>query len=282
MKEIFPRYYQKFKCIAGECRHSCCIGWEIDIDEDTYELYQSLNSPMGEKIRTHIEGEPPHFVLGEGKRCPFLDEDGLCEIIREHGDGALCDICYLHPRFSNEYDTFTETGLGLCCEEAARIILSEEAPFSVRRPLWMSRKERRFFKAQKAVLKVLQDRRRSFQKRLDILAEAYRISLPTDKALVAEFLSLERLDEAWTEALACQGDLQKEVLLEQFGVYLIFRHWAEAWADEDYAKVVRMVIKSCRLLATIATDEDFLALARMYSSEVEYSTENLEKLMECY
>jgi radical SAM superfamily enzyme YgiQ (UPF0313 family) len=79
---------------------------------------------MGEKIRANIEGEPPHFVLGEGKRCPFLDEDGLCEIIREHGDGALCDICYLHPRFSNEYDTFTETGLGFCCEEAAKIILS--------------------------------------------------------------------------------------------------------------------------------------------------------------
>mgnify|MGYP006874698003 CR=1 FL=1 len=34
---VYPDYYKEFKCIAGECRHSCCIGWEIDIDEETYK-----------------------------------------------------------------------------------------------------------------------------------------------------------------------------------------------------------------------------------------------------
>ena len=42
MTEIFPNYYDKFKCIADKCRHSCCIGWEIDIDDDTMELYNSI------------------------------------------------------------------------------------------------------------------------------------------------------------------------------------------------------------------------------------------------
>ena len=39
MKEVFPNYYKKFKCIADKCKHNCCIGWEIDIDNDTLEFY---------------------------------------------------------------------------------------------------------------------------------------------------------------------------------------------------------------------------------------------------
>ena len=30
----FPTFYRDFKCIANRCTDSCCIGWEIDIDED--------------------------------------------------------------------------------------------------------------------------------------------------------------------------------------------------------------------------------------------------------
>ena len=43
MKEVFPNYYKKFKCIKDKCKHNCCIGWEIDIDEDTMDLYNSLD-----------------------------------------------------------------------------------------------------------------------------------------------------------------------------------------------------------------------------------------------
>ena len=131
MKEVFPNYYKKFKCIADKCHHSCCIGWEIDIDEDTMDLYNSLQGELADRIRQNISGEVPHFVLCDGERCPFLNENGLCDIISELGDGALCDICYLHPRFSNFYEDFTETGLGLCCEEASRIVLTENERFFI-------------------------------------------------------------------------------------------------------------------------------------------------------
>ena len=30
-----PFYYKEFHCIADACKDSCCIGWEIDIDEET-------------------------------------------------------------------------------------------------------------------------------------------------------------------------------------------------------------------------------------------------------
>ena len=43
MKLYAPKYYKNFKCIADRCPHSCCIGWEIDIDRTTLTKYESLS-----------------------------------------------------------------------------------------------------------------------------------------------------------------------------------------------------------------------------------------------
>ena len=165
--EIFPSYYHKFKCIADKCKNNCCIGWEIDIDCDTLDLYNSIDGEMGDKIRKNIVGDEPHFALKENGRCPFLNESGLCDIIIELGDGALSDICYLHPRFSNFYPSFTETGLGLSCEEAARIILSEEEKTTVKIPdnISLTAEEKIFLKKRQEILAVLQKREKSLSER---------------------------------------------------------------------------------------------------------------------
>ena len=34
MKRYAPAYYPRFACLADRCRHSCCIGWEIEVDEE--------------------------------------------------------------------------------------------------------------------------------------------------------------------------------------------------------------------------------------------------------
>lgn len=41
-----PSYYKTFQCIADKCEHSCCIGWEIDIDEDSYEYYMGIGGAL--------------------------------------------------------------------------------------------------------------------------------------------------------------------------------------------------------------------------------------------
>ena len=43
MKLYAPTYYKNFKCIADACEHSCCIGWEIDIDPEALEKYENCN-----------------------------------------------------------------------------------------------------------------------------------------------------------------------------------------------------------------------------------------------
>ena len=64
MKLLAPSYYKKFKCIADKCTHSCCIGWEIDIDTDTYEKYSRMSGEFGKEILKSIEiSDTPHFKL---------------------------------------------------------------------------------------------------------------------------------------------------------------------------------------------------------------------------
>ena len=54
MKIFAPDYYNKFKCIANRCKHSCCIGWEIDIDDETFEYYEDIDSDFGNRLRENI------------------------------------------------------------------------------------------------------------------------------------------------------------------------------------------------------------------------------------
>lgn len=134
MFTIKPDFYDGFKCTADKCTDNCCIGWEIDVDETALEKYNGLQSPLGDEIRSQItEAEDGSycFKLSENERCPFLNENNLCNIIINCGEGFLCDICREHPRFYNWFPGVTECGLGLCCEEVCRLLLESEKPFSL-------------------------------------------------------------------------------------------------------------------------------------------------------
>ena len=123
-----PDFYDQFKCIASRCTDTCCVGWEIDIDEATQEVYRKVAGAFGERLRANIEDG--HFKLLPHDRCPFLDKDNLCEVYQHLGEDALCDICTEHPRFVEVYGDIMERGLGLCCEEAARLLLEGEGPLT--------------------------------------------------------------------------------------------------------------------------------------------------------
>ncbi len=131
---IKPDFYDKFKCIAEKCTDNCCIGWEIDIDENALGKYNSINGSFGEelkgKIITSNDGNKC-FKLCENERCALLNKNNLCKLIINCGEDYLCDICREHPRFYEWFAGFTECGLGLCCEEACRLLLEDEKPFSL-------------------------------------------------------------------------------------------------------------------------------------------------------
>lgn len=302
MREAVPNYYHQFHCIADRCKHSCCIGWEIDVDEETMARYRLMDSEMGARIRENIEGEEPHFRLREGDRCPFLNEHGLCDIILECGEGALCDICALHPRFRNFYSSFFETGLGLCCEEAARIVLSQTEPFRISVPegVDLSSEELVFFEKRDAVLAVLQNREKSIAERFSELSAAYGFSFEFPLvALCRAYRELERLDDGWTKDLdrldgySFDGGIFREstwqLPFEQLAVYFVFRYLTDALDDGDFATRIRFAMMGCYLIGALferrreslpgADFNELVEIVRMYSSEIEYSTENCDALM---
>lgn len=126
-----PDFYDNFRCSASACSDSCCIGWEIDIDGKSLEKYRNISGELGKNLRDNIfsDGETGSFVPAALGRCPFLNGENLCELILSGGDEMLCDICREHPRFHQSYGNYRDDGLGLCCEEACRLVYgSPEAP----------------------------------------------------------------------------------------------------------------------------------------------------------
>ena len=89
---VYPDFYRAFACKATFCRHSCCRGWEIDVDEESAAYYRALPGKLGDDLRAALVEEAGvwHFRLTDEERCPFLRPDGLCRLIRELGEQALC------------------------------------------------------------------------------------------------------------------------------------------------------------------------------------------------
>jgi len=127
---LVPEFYERFQCKAGACQHSCCRGWEIDIDEETADRYLRMPGERGQMLRSHIENEDGiwHFSLTPEGDCPFLQADGLCKLIHTVGEDILCIICREHPRFYKQVQGQEIAGVGLSCEKSVELLLAEEGP----------------------------------------------------------------------------------------------------------------------------------------------------------
>lgn len=125
-----PTYCRDFRCIADKCKDNCCIGWEIDVDTSSAEYYENVKGDFGDKLKANLNKDEVCSFILNGERCPFLNGNNLCEIIINLGENKLCQICRDHPRFFEWYSDIKEGGIGLCCEEAARIIVTNKENFS--------------------------------------------------------------------------------------------------------------------------------------------------------
>ena len=297
MKTIVPNYYKKFKCIADKCKHSCCVGWEIDIDKDTLDLYDNIKSSFKRQLDKGInrDNECACFRLDGKGRCAFLNESNLCDIILNFGEDSLCQICADHPRFRNYYSNRTEIGLGLCCEEAGRIILSQKEKFALVEfsddgfDVQNTEDEDNFFKFRNYVFNKIEEN--------ESLLNLCDCKFPdkTTGQWADIFLSLERLDDHWTILLndLKSTNIEKTTIPEEFDncfknllIYFTYRHLNELSTEKD----LMFIHLSCEMIKNLCkmhickyeniTLEDLVDYSRMYSSEIEYSDENIEKLID--
>ena len=288
MKLYAPAYYKNFKCIADKCEHSCCVGWEIDIDKDTLDKYQRLEYGYGAIIKDSISmQDTPHFKLCEGERCPHLDERGLCKIIMSVGEDYLCGICREHPRFYN-YTTVAEVGIGMSCTEAARIILSSndyatsveigEIDATEDSVSFDGRTER------SEIYAILQSSAYSYCEKLQSIYQKYSISVGEDSVWLELLDSLEYLDAEHKKLFMNYSSIlrpaAKDEYLERFLAYLVYRHCTEAFDEYDFCDRLAFCLFGERLLASLIcsekaeTLEEIARLSRIISEEIEYSDEN--------
>lgn len=289
MLYVEPDFYRDFQCTAGDCRHSCCLGWEIDIDDDTAELYSMLPGSMGEELRREVCLEPaPHFRLTGDERCPFLNEKGLCRLILEYGEDLLCDICREHPRFYKQFPGRQEAGLGLCCEEAARLLLAGTEPLklvysSEPEPEGPGQPEPEPLFLRGRVLDILAEREQPMDRRIELCLKMLGLDWPgfDMERVRAFYLGLERLDESWTKMLegtwgaACPlpSDVKHTRLLQ----YFVYRHMAAAEDKEQAGACLCFCILSLSIIwAMEQGGGELMELARLYSAEIEYSDENTD------
>ena len=290
MKLFAPKYYKKFKCIADKCRHSCCVGWEIDVDEDTLEIYNEIPGEIGKIIRESITESDgcACFKLSDNDRCPHLDERGLCRIIKTIGEDYLCDICREHPRFYNELGDHTEVGIGAVCEEAARLILDEPdyATLEYIDELYGDEEAvaaDTFDAASQRdeVFAMLSDKSKCYHDRISDIADKYNLVMPSDDDAQKLFASLEYLDEAHRVIFSSfsrgiENDIEFLPLRERFLAYLVYRHGGGAKNEEQFRTALFMALALEALFAFLIEKYDFSPIdaARIISEELEYSEDN--------
>ncbi len=311
MKIIVPTYYRDFTCIAGACKHSCCIGWEIDIDDETNEIYRRIGGDFGMRLSHNIDSEDgqAHFRLDEDERCPFLKKNGLCDIILTLGEDHLCQICSDHPRFRNFFSDRTEIGLGLCCEAAGKLILFGDRDFELtllceddEKTTALTDDEVELLSIRQDIVSLLCDRSLTLSERAARLCAGWGNSLPHKSIAewAAFYRSLECLDpkrdeiltaleSASIEELHFPLDSDTERAFERLLCYFIFRHLSGALEDFRYEARISFALLSLLMIYSAASviyhrkkslsHAVLIDLVRIYSSEIEYSEENMEAIL---
>lgn len=123
-----PDYYDKFKCIAGDCPDTCCAGWQIVIDEESLKKYQNFKGDYVWKVMACVDWETETFRQDKDKRCAFLNKENLCDLYTNAGESSLCKTCREYPRHTEEFEGVREITLSISCPEVARILMEQMEP----------------------------------------------------------------------------------------------------------------------------------------------------------
>lgn len=281
---IKPDFFDEFKCIGSKCTDNCCIGWEIDVDDLTYDAYCRMNTDFSERIKENTIEAPDGsrcFKLAENERCPFLNKDNLCDIIINCGEASLCDICREHPRFYEWFPGVTECGLGLSCEEVCRILLEKDSFFelteyndgekielptkedivesdtyiltSALRLVFFTILGNEALPLEEKIVRILEKTQAFTGKKITVkndfkLLEAYEKTEPIDSSWI-EFLNCLKADlQELTGTEFLWKDMESNKLYSRVLAYIIYRHFIKAVFDNSFSQRVSFCVESLRFI----------------------------------
>lgn len=185
-----PAYYPHFHCKAGECRHPCCIGWDIAISMKEYFRMLGMNcSPeLRRRLDTafHPADNPSdqHYAIISPRwdgDCPLRLSNGFCGLQCECGENAIPSVCRYYPRSPKSKYAY-QCQCSNSCEAVVEMLFAQTEPMTFLRQRLTFRIDesiphehdpmtRLFPYVQRACLHILQDRTKPFSLRLQHLGE---------------------------------------------------------------------------------------------------------------
>ena len=127
--------YEKFKCTADKCKFTCCKGWDIGVDTNTYNKWRENDNLtyLLDNVRfKKTDGNNTYLIKKEIKgTCPLLSNEGLCNIVIDHGDEYLSLTCQNFPRLENSFEDVKEITLSCSCPEVVNIISDMKEKISI-------------------------------------------------------------------------------------------------------------------------------------------------------
>jgi len=196
----YPDYYPKFACKCGDCRATCCHGWGIALSQDEY--FRVMGTDCSPELRRRLDiafrpatnpsPTPERYALISYNwlgKCPIQNDEGLCMLHRECGEGAIPEICRRYPR-CHRVAPIHECCTSTSCEYTLELLWQNTVPvrflngetevydedFDAPAAASMAEKDYEFVR--KTAFEIIGDRSMGFDDRLAALARRFGAILP--------------------------------------------------------------------------------------------------------
>lgn len=298
MKIVKPTFYKNFKCIAGDCPDSCCQGWEVDADSDSLEYYKTLDNSLEIKKRidsvlSKDEFDNTIFTLAPKKRCPFLNEENLCDMHIAIGGEHTPYTCRTFPRFIYDFGATREIGISFSCPVASDMMYNTESfdfetEVNSDLPTLNDIDAEKYFllyKGRAEAYKIAKDKNKSIRERLnDLLYLGVLLQeklFPYDEggddiAFFDVFKNPELINPEWKEkvenfSLKQVSDKQSN---ENILMYFLYKYLMQAVYDDDALSKIKMSVLGV-LINTYFGEDSWTV--HLWSKETEHSQYNMDR-----
>lgn len=298
MKIVKPTFYKTFKCIAGDCPDSCCQGWEVDADSDSLEYYKTLDNSLEIKKRidsvlSKDEFDNTIFTLAPKKRCPFLNDENLCDVHIAIGAEHTPYTCRTFPRFIYDFGATREIGISFSCPVASDMMYNTESfdfetEVNSDLPTLNDIDAEKYFllyKGRAEAYKIAKDKNKSIRERLNDLLDLGVLLqeklFPYDEGgddidFFDVFKNPELINPEWKEkvenfSLKQVSDTQSN---ENILMYFLYKYLMQAVYDDDVLSKIKMAVIGV-LINTYFGEDSWTV--HLWSKETEHSQYNMDR-----
>lgn len=298
MKIVKPTFYKDFKCIAGDCPDSCCQGWEVDADSDSLDYYKTLDNSLEIKKRidsvlSKDEFDNTIFTLAPKKRCPFLNEENLCDMHIAIGGEHTPYTCRTFPRFIYDFGATREIGISFSCPVASDMMYNAEffdfeTEVNSDLPTLNDIDAEKYFlllKGRTEAYKIAKDKCKNIKERLNALLDLgvflQEKLLPYNEggdgiAFFDVFKNPELINPEWKDkvknySLKQVSDSQAN---ENILMYFLYKYLMQAVYDDDALSKIKMAVLGV-LINTYFGEDSWTV--HLWSKETEHSQYNMDR-----